>query len=117
MQLNIYYNDYNEIIDEEEENIVELYNPNNLFIKGQRLLIRRKKMKKKSRSQPEEPVAERVKLRTQKADDKDLFDTSSPFTDDSDEFIDIPDMQPLEDDERVKEGKWIKNLNSKQIVN
>ena len=32
-------------------------------------------------------------------------------------MIEIPDMPPLERDERIKEGKGFKNLNSKQIVN
>ena len=56
----------------------------------------RKKIKKKGKSHPEETIAEIVKLRRQKADDKDYSDTSSlDVYDDSDEFIDIPDMPPL----------------------
>ena len=43
-----------------------------------------------------------------------MLDTSSPSTDgnhdDSEEFIDIPDMPPLEGDEKVKEGKGLKIL-------
>ena len=40
-----------------------------------------------------------------------MLDTSSPSTDDdSNEFIDIPDMPPKEGDERVKEGKGLKIL-------
>ena len=62
----------------------ENYNPNNIFAKGQLFI------EKKSKSQPEENIAERVKLRRQKADN------------DSDEFIDIKGMQPLEGDEEVK---------------
>ena len=62
----------------------EKYNPNNIFTKGQLFI------EKKSKSQPEENIAERVKLRRQKADN------------DSDEFIDIKGMQPLEGDEEVK---------------
>ena len=60
------------------------------------LLNWRKKIKKKGKSHPEETIAEIVKLRRQKADDKDYSDTSSlDVYDDSDEFIDIPDMPPL----------------------
>ena len=63
------------------------------------LLNWRKKIKKKGKSHPEETIAEIVKLRRQKADDKDYSDTSSleanKSYDDSDEFIDIPDMPPL----------------------
>ena len=63
------------------------------------LLNWRKKIKKKGKSHPEKTIAEIVKLRRQKADDKDYSDTSSLEAnknyDDSDEFIDIPDMPPL----------------------
>ena len=37
--LNIYCNDYNDMTDEEKEKMDEKYNPNDLFIKGQNLLI------------------------------------------------------------------------------
>ena len=48
---------------------------------------------------------------------KDLFYTSSSFTDDSDEFIGIPDMPPLEgDEEEVKEGKGLKILTSNKLL-
>ena len=59
---------------------------------------------------------ERVKLRRQKADDKDLFETSSLFSDDSDKFIDIPDIPPLEGDKRVKEGKGLKILPPNKLL-
>ena len=63
----------------------------------------------KSKSQLDETIAERLKLKRQKGDDKDrdLFEKSSHSTDDdSDEFNDIPYMPPLESDkEEVKEGK------------
>ena len=83
------------------------------LLKVKDLLKSKKDNEEKSKSQPEETIAERVKLRRQKVDNKDLFDTSSPFTDenndDSDEFIDIQDMPPLEsDEEEVKEGKGLK---------
>ena len=71
-------------------------------------------MKKEEESQllPEETTAERVKLRRQKANYKDLFYTSSRSTDDdSDEFSDILDMPPLESDEKeVREGNGLKIL-------
>ena len=37
-------------------------------------------MEEKSKSQSEETIAERVKLRRQKPHDEELFDTSSDFT-------------------------------------
>ena len=68
----------------------------------------------------EETIAETVKLRTQKADDKDLTDTPSPECDenydDSDEFIDIPDISPLEGDEEVKEGKGLTILTPSKLL-
>ena len=71
----------------------EKYDPKNLFIKGQTFIELKKEDEEKSKSQPEETIAERVKLKRQKEDDKDLLDTSLPSTDDdSDEFLDIPDM-------------------------
>ena len=58
-------------------------------MKGYRFVDSKKKNKEKSKSQPEKTIDERVKLRIQKPDDKDLSD-----------------MPPLEGDEReVKEGK------------
>ena len=54
---------------------------------------------KKSKSQPEETIAEKVKLRRQKAFDKELFDTSLNSTDES------------------NRRERIQNLNSKRIVN
>ena len=71
----------------------------NLLIKGTRFIELKKEDKEKSKSQPEETIAEKVKLRRQKADDKDYSDTSSLEVDkrydDSDEFIVIPDMPIL----------------------
>ena len=67
-----------------------------------------RRKKKRSKLQPEETIAERVKLRRQKAYDKELFDTSSPSTDENNN---IPDMPPLEsDEEKVKGGKGLKIL-------
>ena len=95
--LRIYYDDNNDISDEEKEKMGEKYNLKNLLLMGQRFAESKKE--EKSKSQPAETIAERVKLRRQKADDKDLFDMSLPSTDDdSDEFNDILDMPPLGSD-------------------
>ena len=97
--LSIYYDDYNYSTDEEKERMCEKYNPKSLHLKGQRFI------EEKSKSHPEEIIAEEVKLRRQKADD------------DSDEFIDIPDMSPLEgDEEEVKEGKGLKILTLNKML-
>ena len=53
-----------------------------------------RKDEEKSKSQREETIAERIKLRRRKADD-----------------VDLSDMPPLEgDEEEVKEGKGLKIL-------
>ena len=36
---------------------------------------------------------------------------------DKEEYVDLSDMPPLEDDEEVKKGTKIKNANSKEIIN
>ena len=86
--------------------MVEKYNPNNnLLNKTQRFIESKKEDEEKSKSQPEESIAERVKLRRQKADN------------DSDEFINILDMPSLEDDEEeIKEEKKLKILTPKQLL-
>ena len=88
------------------------YNLQNLLIKGQRFIER------KSKWHLEKTIAERVKLRRQKSDDKDFTDTSSLEVDDnSDKFIDIPDTPPLDDDEEeVKEGKGLKILTPNKLL-
>ena len=88
----------------------EKYNPKNLLSKDQRFIESKKE--EKSKSQSEESIAERVKLRRQKAYVKDMLDTSSFSSHDgSDENNDIPDMPPLKgDEEEVKEGKGLKIL-------
>ena len=110
--LSIYYNDYNDMTDEEKEKMDEKYNPNDLLIKGQRFIDSNIEDEEKIKSQPEETITERVKLGIQKTDD--LLVTSQPSADknndDSDEFIDILDIPPFEGDERVKEGKELKIL-------
>ena len=66
-------------------------------MKGYKFIGLKKEDKEKSKSQLEETIAKRVKLRKQKADDKNLTHTSFlEVDDDSDEFIDISDMPPLE---------------------
>ena len=56
-------------------------------------------MKKKVNYIRKKTIPERVKLRGQKFDDTDLTETSSlEGDDDFDEFVDIPDMPPLEVD-------------------
>ena len=81
-----------------------------LLLKGQRFIESKKE--EKSKSHPEESIAERVTPRRQKAYDKNLFDTSLHCNDenngDSDKFVVMP---PLEsDEEEVKEGKRLKIL-------
>ena len=60
--LSTFYNDYNEITDEEKENTSKKYFISNLFIKGQRFI----EDGDLSKSQLEEIIAETVKLRRQK---------------------------------------------------
>ena len=81
--------------DKLKEKMSEYYNPSNLHIQGYRFIESMNKDKEKSKSQPDETVTEKVILRKQKVYD----DISSLEVDDSDEFIDIPDMPPLEGDE------------------
>ena len=52
--LSIYYDDYNEIADEEKEKMGEKYNPKNLLLKGQRFIESKKE--EKSKSQAEETM-------------------------------------------------------------
>ena len=61
--LSIYSNDYNNIRDEEKERMGKKYDSKNLLIKGQRFIESKKEGEEKSKSQPEETIAERVKLR------------------------------------------------------
>ena len=78
----------------------EKYNRNNLLIKDQRF----NEYEEKSKSQPEETIAKRVKLRRQKADD-------------SYQFIDIAIMPLLEGEkEEVKEGKRLKSLARNKLL-
>ena len=55
-------------------------------------------------------------MKKTKADNKDLFGTSSYSTDASDEFINLPDIPPLEGDERVKEIKGLKILTPNKLL-
>ena len=52
--LSIYYDDYNDIIDEEKEYMGEKYNSKNLLLKGQRFIESKKE--EKSKSQAEETM-------------------------------------------------------------
>ena len=81
------------ILQKKKKRMCKKYNPKNLLIRGQRFI------EKKGKLHPEKAIAERVKLRGQKFDDTDLTETSSLEGDnDFDEFVDIPDMPPLEVD-------------------
>ena len=67
------------------------YDPENLLLQGQRCI---ESKKEKSKSQPEETIAERVKLRRQKAD-----------------------ISSLErDEEEVKDGKGLKMLTPNKLL-
>ena len=70
-----------------------------LVIKGYKLKVSHKKDEEKSKSQPEKTIAERVKLRRQIADDKDL-----------------PEMLQLKVDEEVREGTGLKLLNPNKLL-
>ena len=52
--LSVYYDDYNDIIDEEKEYMGEKYNSKNLLLKGQRFIESKKE--EKSKSQAEETM-------------------------------------------------------------
>ena len=62
----IYYNDYINIPNEEKEEMGEKYDPSNLLIKGDRFTEWKKEDKEKSKSQPEETIAKRVKLKSKR---------------------------------------------------
>ena len=55
--ISIYYDDYNDITDEEKKRMSKKCDPKNLVIKGQRF------NEEKSESRSERTIAERVKLR------------------------------------------------------
>ena len=100
LQLSIFFNDCNNITDEKKMRMKK-YSPKNLFLKVYKHNKWYKKDEEKGTSYPEETIAERAKLRTQKADDNYLSD-----------------VPPLEADTEVnKRRKKLKNLNSKQIIN
>ena len=88
------------------------YDPSNLFINGYKYDKWYKKDEEKRKTKLEETIAERVKLRKQKADDKDLSDMPPLVVDE-----DISDIPPLEgDEEQVKHRKGLKIFNSKQTI-
>ena len=109
--LSIYYDDYSDITDEQKEKIGEKYNPKNLLLKGQRFIESKKE--EKSKSHLEETITERVKLRRQKACDKDSSDPT-PEGYYSDEFIDMPQLEG--DEKEVKEGKGLKVLTPNRLL-
>ena len=96
--ISIYFNQYSNIVNKEKEDMVIKYDPSNLLIKGYRFIESKKEVEEKNKSKPEESTTEIVKLRRQKAYDKELFDTSNSTDENNDEFIAIPDMLPLEGD-------------------
>ena len=96
--ITIYFNQYSNIVNKEKEDMVIKYDPSNLLIKGYRFIESKKEVEEKNKSKPEESTTEIVKLRKQKAYDKELFDTSNSTDENNDEFIAIPDMLPLEGD-------------------
>ena len=96
--ITIYFNQYNNIVNKEKEDMVIKYDPSNLLIKGYRFIESKKEVEEKNKSKPEESTTEIVKLRRQKAYDKELFDTSNSTDENNDEFIAIPGMLPLEGD-------------------
>ena len=96
--LAIDFNDYNNITDVKKEMMDKKYDPSNLFLKGYKYDEWNKTNEEKSKLQPEETIAERLKLRRQKAGDEDLSD-----------------MPPLEGDEEVKEEKTLKILTRSEL--
>ena len=66
--LSIYFSDYNNTTNEEKEKMSKKYNPNNLLIKGFKFIYSVKEDEEKSKSKPGETIAERVRLRRQRAD-------------------------------------------------
>ena len=60
--LSTYFNQYNNIAN--KEHMDEKYDPANLLLQGQRFNLLKKE--EKSKSQPEETIAERVKLKNTK---------------------------------------------------
>ena len=78
----------------------KIYDPSNFFIKNYKYVDWYKKNGEKSKSQPEEVIAERIKLRKQIASDEDLFG-----------------MPPLEgDEEEVKERKGLQLLTPNKLL-
>ena len=81
--------------------MIKILDPSNLFLKGIKYHKWDKIFKDESKSQPEETIAERVKLRRQKENDENLCD-----------------MLLLEGDEEVlKKGKGVKILTPNKLLN
>ena len=65
--------EYNSIEDKEKEEMDKKYDPSSLFIKGYKYDKLYKRDEEKSKSQLEETIVERVKLRRQKAEGEDCL--------------------------------------------
>ena len=90
---------------------VKKYAPKNLLIKGE-IFTEEKQITAGKYYCWKSKIKE-----TKKPDDKDLTDTSSLEGDDSDEFVNIPDIPPLEgDEEEGKEGKGLKIFTSNKLL-
>ena len=84
-----------------KKRLIKTLDPSNLFLKGFKYNKWDKIYKDESKSQPEETIAERVKLRRGKENDENLCD-----------------MPLLEGDEEVvKKGKGVKNFTSNKLLN
>ena len=79
--LTIYFNQYNDIANKEKQDMDKKYYPSNLLVKGYRVIQLKKEVEESSKSKPQESIGKRIKLRRQKAFDKELFDMSSNSTD------------------------------------
>ena len=99
------------ILPMKKKRMSEICDPKYLLGKGQRFIVD----EEKSKSRFEKTIAERVKLTWRKAYNEDLSDMPLLQGDGSDEFIDTPDLEALEDEE-VKEGKWLKILTPNKML-
>ena len=107
------------ILKKKKKRMGKKYSPNNLPNEGFKFIYpKKKKDGEKSKPRPEKSYCWKSKIKeTKNSDDKDLTDTSSLEGDDSDEFIDTPDMQPLEgDEEEVKERKGLEILTPNKFL-
>ena len=88
-------------LQKKKKRLIKTRDPSDLFLKGFKYNKWDKIYKNESKSQPEETIAERAKLRRQKENDENLCD-----------------MPLLEGDEEVvKEGKGVKILTPNKLLN